>query len=84
MKESTRKAGEARAVRLRQEQKEGGGGEEGRGHNDRVTFKVQRGEMGESEEEKGGGGLQKEGEFLGGGGRMKKRMWVEIICRAQI
>ncbi len=84
MNESTRSAGEEREVRLRQEQKEGGGGEEDMGHDDRLTFKVQGGAIGELEREKGGGGRQSEGEFAGGGGRMEKRTWVEIICRADV
>ncbi len=72
MKESTRKAGEERWVRLRQEQKEGGGGACGRGHSDSVTFAIQGGVGGGETEAKGGGGWQRDGDVAGGGGWMKK------------
>ncbi len=62
MNESTRKAGSARGMRLRQEQKDGGGGDNGTGHDDKVTFVMQGGMPGDVEGENGGGGEQSDGE----------------------
>jgi hypothetical protein len=74
VKESTRKAGEERGVRLRQAQKEGGGGEEGSVQADRLILWVQGGGAGRAAGAKGGGGEQRDGESIGGGGRMTKWM----------
>lgn len=74
VKESTRKAGEERGMRFRQEQNEGGGGDSGSGHEDRATFAAQVCRPCVVEGEKGGGGEQREGEVGGGGGRRRKWM----------
>jgi hypothetical protein len=72
--ESTRKAGVARVVRLRHAQKEGGGGREGSGHAETLTFRMQCVSGGGEVGTKGGGGMQMEGDSMGGGGRMAKWM----------
>lgn len=74
VKESTRKAGEERAVRLRQAQKEGGGGEGGGVQAERLILGMQGVGGSRAGGTKGGGGEQIEGDSMGGGGRMTKWM----------
>ncbi len=74
MKESTRIAGAERGTRLRQEQKDGGGGDGGSGQDDRVTFTEQGRTPWVVEGAKGGGGEHRDGEVGGGGGRNRK--WI--------